>query len=97
MSGSIKPQGRTWGNACTDLLLRAGDTAMTDAFRLLVVQDFDGVAVEDGDDRVRHVGRKFASGCNTWEQPYYASRGRGQGQSRGKAGLMVQFVSYGSE
>jgi hypothetical protein len=30
--------------------LRAVDAAESDAFRVVVVQDFDGVAVEDGDD-----------------------------------------------
>jgi len=30
--------------------LRAVDATETDAFRVLVVQDFDGVAIEDGDD-----------------------------------------------
>jgi len=31
-------------------LLRAVDAAEADAFSALVVQDFEGVAVEDGDD-----------------------------------------------
>jgi len=31
-------------------VLRAVDPAEVDAFRVLVVQDFDRVAVEDGDD-----------------------------------------------
>lgn len=36
--------------------LRAVDVAEADAFRPLVVQDFDGVAVEDGDDGAGEVG-----------------------------------------
>ena len=32
------------------VLLRAIDTAEADAFRVLVVEDFESVAVEDGDD-----------------------------------------------
>jgi hypothetical protein len=36
-------------------LLRAVDAAQADAFRVLVVQDFEGVAVEDGDDGVGEV------------------------------------------
>jgi len=35
--------------------LRAVDVAQADAFRVLVVQDFEGVAVEDGDDGVGEV------------------------------------------
>jgi hypothetical protein len=31
-------------------LLRAVDPAEANAFRVVVVQDFDGVAVEEGDD-----------------------------------------------
>ena len=36
--------------------LRAVDAAEADAFRVVVVQDFDGVAVEDGDDGAGEVG-----------------------------------------
>ena len=36
--------------------LRAVDPAEAYAFSAAVVQDFDGVAVEDGDDRAREVG-----------------------------------------
>jgi len=36
-------------------LLRAVDAAQADAFRVLVVQDFEGVAVEDGNDGVGEV------------------------------------------
>ena len=36
--------------------LRAIDPAEADAFRVLVVQDFEGVAVEDGDDLAEEVG-----------------------------------------
>jgi hypothetical protein len=46
--------------------LRAGDAIETDTFRVLVVKDFDGVAVEDGDDvggevggKRRGIGRRF--------------------------------------
>lgn len=38
------------------ILLRTVDAAEPDAFGVLVVQDFDGVAVEDGDDMIREVG-----------------------------------------
>ena len=34
----------------------AVDPAETDTFSAFVVEDFDGVAVEDGDDRAREVG-----------------------------------------
>ena len=36
--------------------LWAVDPAETDTFSAFVVEDFDGVAVEDGDDRAREVG-----------------------------------------
>ena len=32
------------------VFLRAIDPAEADAFRVLVVEDFEGIAVEDGDD-----------------------------------------------
>ena len=38
--------------------LRTVNTAEPDTFRVLVVQDFDGVAVEDGDDGAGEVGGK---------------------------------------
>ncbi|MGH7181827.1 MAG: hypothetical protein ACREJN_07615 [Nitrospiraceae bacterium] len=40
-------------------LLRAVDTAQTDAFSVLIEQDFDGVAVEDRDDGAAEVGMSF--------------------------------------
>jgi hypothetical protein len=45
-------------------LLRAVDAAQADAFRVLVVQDFECVAVEDGDDEAgkfceRGIGKKI--------------------------------------
>ncbi len=40
--------------------LGAVDTAEADAFRALVVQDFDGIAVEDGDDEAGEVGNGSA-------------------------------------
>ncbi len=45
--------------------LRAVDAAQTDTFRVSVVQDFDGVAVEDGNDgaggshTLKRQGRRF--------------------------------------
>ena len=39
-------------------LLRAVDPAEANAFRVLVVQAFEGVAVEDGDDLAEEVGGK---------------------------------------
>ena len=35
-------------------LLRAVDAAQANAFKSAIVQNFDGVAVEDGDDGVRN-------------------------------------------
>jgi len=37
--------------------LRAVDAAEADAFRVVVVQHFEGVAVEDGDDGAGEVGK----------------------------------------
>jgi len=31
----------------------------TDAYSVVVVQDFEGVAIEDGDDRTGEVQRKY--------------------------------------
>lgn len=42
-------------------LLRAVDTAESDAFRTLVVQDFDGATIEDGDDWAGEVFSKDES------------------------------------
>jgi hypothetical protein len=36
--------------------LRAVDATESDTFRICVVQDFDGIAVEDGDDGAGEVG-----------------------------------------
>ena len=36
-------------------LLGAVDAAQTDAFGVVIVQDFEGVAVEDGDDGAGEV------------------------------------------
>jgi hypothetical protein len=38
--------------------LRAVDPAEANAVRVLVVRDFDGVAVEDGDDGAGEVGER---------------------------------------
>ena len=46
----IKPQGGAWGNGCIDPLLLTIDAVEADAFSVVVVQDFGGVTVEDGDD-----------------------------------------------
>jgi len=40
-------------------LLRAVDAAEADAFRVVVVQDFELVAVEDGDDRAGEIGSEW--------------------------------------
>jgi hypothetical protein len=37
-------------------LLRTIDPAEPNAFRVVIVQDFDGVAVEDGDDGAGEIG-----------------------------------------
>ncbi len=39
-------------------LLRTVDAAQTDAFRLTIVQDLDGVAVEDGNDGPGEVSER---------------------------------------
>jgi hypothetical protein len=44
--------------------LGAVDTAETDAFRMVTVQNFDGVTVKDGDDFSGVVG----SGVGSWAQ-----------------------------
>jgi hypothetical protein len=41
---------------------REVDAAEADAFRVLVVEDFDGVAVEDGDDRAGKVRINYKLG-----------------------------------
>jgi hypothetical protein len=38
--------------------LRAVDAAEADAFRVLVVQNFEGVAIEDTGDTATHITRK---------------------------------------
>jgi hypothetical protein len=43
-------------NGCIDLLLEAVDAAEADTFRVLIVQHFEGIAVEDGDDMTREIG-----------------------------------------
>jgi hypothetical protein len=45
-----------WGNGCINPLLRAVDAVETDAFSVVVVQDFNGVAVKDGDHGAGEVG-----------------------------------------
>ena len=44
---------------CDLAVVRAVDTAEADTFRVLVVEDFDGVAVEDGDDGAGEVGSRY--------------------------------------
>lgn len=41
-------------------LLRAVDPVEADAFRVVVVQDFEGVAVEDGGDGADEVQREYS-------------------------------------
>ena len=43
-------------------LLRAVDAAEADTFRVGVVQDFDGVAIENGDDGAGEVGKSRRTG-----------------------------------
>ena len=51
-------------------MLRAVDAVEPDAFRVLGVQDFDGVAVEDSNDLPTEVGR-----TQFWkEQDYYCCK-----------------------
>ena len=40
-------------------LLRAVDTTESDAFSAVVVQDFDGVAVEDTNDGAGEIGSEY--------------------------------------
>ena len=61
LEGDFLPEGEGRGGLLGSLaeglaFLRAVDAAEADAFRVLVVQDFDGVAVEDGDDGAGEVG-----------------------------------------
>ena len=53
---------------------RAVNAAEADAFGVVVVQDFDGVAVKDAHNSSGEVGSMFLSRRNQWEQPYYASQ-----------------------
>ena len=46
----IKPQGGAWGNGCIDPHLLAVNAAETDAFSVVAIQYFDGVAVEITND-----------------------------------------------
>jgi hypothetical protein len=41
------------------VFLRTVDAAESDTFRVVVVQDFDGVAVEEGNDRGGKVQREY--------------------------------------
>ena len=55
LDGDFLPEGEVRGSVLGLLaeglaFLRAVNPAEADAFRMLIVQDFDGVAVEDGDD-----------------------------------------------
>jgi hypothetical protein len=46
-----RPRQHAWRTSRKRLaLLRAVEAVETDAFRVLVVQDFEGIAFEDGDD-----------------------------------------------
>ena len=54
LSVTVSP--KTKAEAACLAFLRAVDPAEADALRVLVVQDFDGVAVEDGDDGTGEVG-----------------------------------------
>jgi hypothetical protein len=65
LDGDVLPEGKFRGRVLgvpplSLALLRAVDAAEADAFRVLVVQDFDGVAVEDGDDGAGEIGGKTA-------------------------------------
>jgi len=55
-------------------LLRAVDTVQADAFGAIIVQDFDGVAVEDGDDGAGKIGEGGEAPQNCHE---YDARNRG--------------------
>ena len=55
------------------VFLRAVDAAESDTFRVLVVQDFDGVAVEDGDDGAGEVSSERET-CSTHAGKDYEER-----------------------
>jgi hypothetical protein len=62
-------------------LLRAVDAAQADAFRVLVVQDFEDVAVEDGDDEAgkfceRGIGEKKEGETCQEQSSYHAQLGK---------------------
>jgi hypothetical protein len=73
LDGDLFPEGEARGGLLRVLAIRlaflwAVDAGKTDAFRVLVVQDFDGVAVEDGDDGAGEIGsyercRKRQAAC----------------------------------
>jgi hypothetical protein len=51
---------------------RQSDAAEADTFRVLIVQDFDSVAVEDGDDGSGEVPREYGwAGANEEASPGY--------------------------
>ena len=65
----VLPEGEVRGGLLGSLaeglaLLRAVDATEADTFRVLVVQDFEGVAVEDGDDRAGEVRREGELGSD---------------------------------
>ena len=65
LDGDLLPEGEVRSGvlgllAVSLAFIRAVDAAKTDAFSVVTVQNFDSVAVEDGDDRAGEVGSKNA-------------------------------------
>jgi hypothetical protein len=51
--------------------LRTVDATETDAFRVLVVQDFECVAVEDGDDSASEIGGEYKIESREYQRENY--------------------------
>lgn len=63
LDGHVLPEGEGRGRLLRSLaeglfLLRTVDAAEADTFGVLVVQDFEGVAVDDGDDGAGELSGK---------------------------------------
>lgn len=77
LDGHVLPEGEGRGRLLRSLaegllFLRTIDAAEADAFRVLVVQDFEGVAVEDGDDGAGEVGGiGLGSRCENCDERNY--------------------------
>jgi len=66
LDGDFLPKGKVRSGLLGSLaeglaLLWAIDATETDTFRAVIVQDFEGVAVEDGDDGTGEIRRKYGA------------------------------------